>query len=149
MAVSFTDNGDGTVTDNRTGLMWEKLSDDGSIHDKDTTYNWTNAVATKVAALNSGSFAGYSDWRLPNVNELQSLANYGAVNPSVHAAFNTACAATCTVTTCSCTQSSFYWSSTTYQFDPSGAWGVFFDDGLVSADYKSGNYYVRAVRVGS
>lgn len=71
--------------------MWEKLSDDDSIHDVDTTHNWTAAVTTKVAGLNSATFAGYSDWRLPNVNELQSLNNYGAVGPSVHAAFNTTC----------------------------------------------------------
>lgn len=57
--MSFTDNGDGTITDNRTGLMWEKLSDDGSIHDKDTTYTWHNA-GTKITALNGGGgFAGY------------------------------------------------------------------------------------------
>jgi len=61
--------------------MWEKLSDDGSIHDKDTTYTWANAFATKVAALNAGGgFAGYTDWRVPNVNELQSIVNYA---PSV------------------------------------------------------------------
>ncbi len=41
--LSYTDNGDGTITDNNTGLMWEKKSDDGSIHDKDTTYTWDNA----------------------------------------------------------------------------------------------------------
>jgi len=149
LSVSYTDNGDGTVTDNRTGLMWEKLSDDGSIHDKDTTYTWTNAFATKVATLNSGSFAGYTDWRLPNVNELQSLANYGAVGPAVNTAFNTGCVAACTVTTCSCTQSSLYWSSTTYQFTPSGAWGVNFFVGFVNADAKTFSYYVRAVRAGS
>lgn len=65
VARSFTDNGDGTVTDNVSGLMWEKISDDDSIHDKDTTYTWTNAFASKVAMLNSSSFAGHNDWRVP------------------------------------------------------------------------------------
>jgi hypothetical protein len=37
---AYTDNGDGTITDNTTGLMWEKKSDDGTIHDKDNTYTW-------------------------------------------------------------------------------------------------------------
>ncbi|MCC6766968.1 MAG: DUF1566 domain-containing protein [Deltaproteobacteria bacterium] len=150
LARSYTDNGDGTITDDRTGLMWEKLSDDGSLHDKDNYYTWTNAFAVKIAGLNAGGgFAGHTDWRLPNVNELQSLVSYGAVNPSVSAAFNTACAPACTVTTCSCTQSNFYWSATTYQDSPSLAWLVFFFDGDVYADGKPDNYYVRGVRGGS
>ena len=98
LARAYVDNGDGTITDTKTGLMWEKLSDDGSIHDKDTTYTWANAFAVKVATLNGGGgFAGYTDWRVPNVNELQSLVNYGAVNPAVSPAFNTGCAPACTV----------------------------------------------------
>ena len=66
---SYTDNGDGTITDNTTGLMWEKKSDDSSIHDKDNTYTWGmtsspftmngTMVTTFLAALNAGSgFAG-------------------------------------------------------------------------------------------
>ena len=149
LARSYTDNGNGTITDNRTGLMWEKLSDDGSIHDKDTTYTWTTAVTTKVAALNSGSFGGFTDWRLPNRAELESLVNLGAVSPSVFSAFNTSCAASCTVLTCSCTQSGTCWSSSTYQINPPLAWGVVFTDGNVFAGNKSSSTYVRGVRGGS
>jgi hypothetical protein len=149
LARSYTDNGNGTITDPRTGLMWEKLSRDGSIHDYGTTYTWYSAFTTKIATLNSGGgFAGYTDWRLPNVNELQSIINYGAVLPAVEAVFNTGCAAGCTVTTCSCTQSYDYWSSTTYEKDPSFAWFVLFYDGIVYGYSKSGSYYVRAVRGG-
>ena len=116
LARAYVDNGDGTITDARTGLMWEKLSDDDSIHDKDSTYTWAEALATKVATLNGGGgFAGYTDWRVPNVNELQSIVNYGAVNPSVSPAFNTGCVPSCTVTSCSCTRSSYYWSSSTFR----------------------------------
>ena len=40
--LSYTDNGDGTITDNNTGLMWEKKSDDGDLlHDKDNSYYWS------------------------------------------------------------------------------------------------------------
>jgi hypothetical protein len=157
---SYTDNGDGTITDNTTGLMWAKKSDDGSIHDKDNTYTWGmtsspytmngTMVTTYLAALNSGGgFAGYTDWRIPNVNELQSLVNYQNFNPSVSSAFNTGCVASCTVTSCSCTQSDFYWSSTTLTAIPLGAWIVFFNFGYVLYGSKSGSYYVRAVRGGS
>ena len=40
----FVDNGDGTITDTKTGLQWEKKSDDGTIHDQDDTYTWTTGV---------------------------------------------------------------------------------------------------------
>ena len=149
LANSFTDNGDGTITDNLSGLMWEKLSDDGSIHDWDTDYTWTTAVTTKIATLNSAVFAGHNDWRLPNRNELLTLANIGAVNPATFSAFNAACAPGCTVTTCSCTQSLAYWSSSTYQYDPTSAWAVYFDGGGTIENSKTANFNVRAVRAGS
>jgi hypothetical protein len=71
VAPGYVDNGDGTITDTKTGLMWEKKSDDGSIHDKDTWYTWSGAsygtthvldgaaVTTFLATLNAGGgFAG-------------------------------------------------------------------------------------------
>jgi hypothetical protein len=149
LAAAYTDNGNGTITDTRTGLMWEKLSDDGSIHDKDTADTWTNAFSTKVAMLNAGSFAGFTDWRVPNVNELQSLVSYGASFPAINAAFNANCAPTCSVLTCSCTQPNAYWSSSTYQDIPSFAWVVYFQDGYVVGYLKANSGYVRAVRGGS
>src|SRR6266404_3926304 len=142
---SYTDNGDGTITDTRTGLMWEKLSDDGSIHAWDNAYTWKSAFA-KVASLNSASFAGHGDWRVPNVNELQSLLDYGATLPPIDVAFNSSCAPGCSVTTCSCTRSYEYWSSTTSQYLPSLAWVVLFTDGTVGASSKTNTDYVRAVR---
>jgi hypothetical protein len=149
VARSFTDNGDGTVTDNQTGLMWEKISMDGSIHDRSTSYTWATAVTTKIATLNSTSFAGYSDWRLPNRFELETLVNLGAVNPATYSAFNTACDFGCTVESCSCTRLYSYWSSSTYQNGTSNAWYVYFADGENSTGPKTGTLPVRAVRAGS
>lgn len=150
VANSFTDNGDGTVTDNVTGLMWEKHSDDGTIHDKDNSYTWEAAINTKIATLNSESFAGYNDWRLPNRSELLTLANIGTVvGPATFGAFNTNCAASCTVLTCSCTLSAYYWSSSTYQAYPWNAWFVRFDVGGTSINGKASSVAVRAVRAGS
>jgi Protein of unknown function (DUF1566) len=72
-ALSYTDNGDGTITDNNTGLMWEKKSDDGSIHDQDTAYTWDDAFGVHIAGLNAGSgFAGHTDWRLPNIRNCRA-----------------------------------------------------------------------------
>jgi len=142
----YVDNGDGTMTDTRTGLMWEKLSDDGSIHDWNIPYTWINAINTKIATLNSASFAGHNDWRLPNVNELQSLVSYGGLNPAINPAFYSSCSPGCTVTTCSCTSSLLYWTSTTYRDDPTSAWIVDFYLGIVTSSGKFFNEYVRAVR---
>lgn len=61
----FSDNGDGTITDNATGLMWQQ-EDDGN------TYNWNDAL---TYASNS-ELAGYTDWRVPNTKELQSIVDY-------------------------------------------------------------------------
>jgi hypothetical protein len=146
LARSYVDNGDGTITDTQTGLMWEKQSDDGSIHDQDTTYIWGNGLGVKVATLNSTNFAGYNDWRLPNVNELQSLIDYATVLPAVDAAFNGGCIPTCAVTTCSCTSASFYWTSTSSTNNSSDAWVVDFNVGGLSPESKVTNYAVRAVR---
>jgi len=173
LARSYTDNGDGTITENKTGLIWEKLDNNAnSIHDSSATFTWYNAFkkiqvlngdATGCIAANNpdacctgtgtGSctpFAGQTDWRLPNVNELQSLADYGRVIPAVDPAFNTlSCLPGCTVVACSCTQSSTYWSSTTGQIFPYTAWDVYFGFGSMGYDAKSNSAYVRAVRGGS
>ena len=87
-------------------------------------------------------FAGQTDWRVPNVRELQSIANYQNFNPAVSPAFNTSCTASCTVLTCSCTASGFYWSSSSYAFNPANAWGVDFFSGGVNAPNTSGNLAV-------
>lgn len=79
----FTDNGDGTVTDNLTGLMWLK---DGNCFGKKIWQEGLDAVADLNA--NPGTYtcggytATYDDWVLPNVNELESLANAEESNPA-------------------------------------------------------------------
>jgi len=153
--LAYQDNGDGTITDLNTGLMWEKKSDDGSINDKDTTYTWDNAFAVHVAGLNSGGgFAGYTDWRVPNYKELVSILNLENANPSVSPAFKNNCTPGCTVLTCSCTishSSSSYWSSTTNALYPDLVWIVGFESGEVRTDmkYYTTQHYLRGVRGGS
>ncbi len=166
LTASFTDNGDGTISDLRTGLMWERLNDAGGINDRDATFTWTNAF-NKVKVLNGNAtgciaagnpsscctgagtgsctaFAGHNDWRLPNRFELESLLNLGTTLPTTHTLFKSSCTASCV--TCSCTQSHYYWSASTYGPTPNLAWIVDFTDGDAFANSKTGNFYVRAVR---
>ena len=65
---AFMDNGDGTVTDAATGLMWTQA-------DSGIGMNWEDALAW-VQEMNDANYLGYSDWRLPNAKELQSLVDY-------------------------------------------------------------------------
>jgi hypothetical protein len=85
---------------------------------------WT--IFQWVAQLNAAKFAGYTDWRIPNVRELESIVDYGSYNPYLDAVFGASCftQSGCTVdgaggtTECSCTQSNAYASSTTYAGNP-------------------------------
>ena len=152
---AFTDNGDGTITDYTTGLMWEKKDDSGGIHDAANTYSWSTGTnnmngtiaTTFLATLNGGGgFAGYTDWRIPNRFELETLLNIGAVEPSVHEAFRAGCSPGCKATTCSCTIAGNYWSSSTLLSSPSSAWLVSFDYAAVFVGTKTSTGYARAVR---
>ncbi len=146
---SFVDNGDGTITDEATGLMWEKLSNDGTNHDIDLAYTWTQAFALKIAQLNAFSFAGYTDWRVPNRFEMDTLRDLSASNPATHSVFRTACPPGCTVLTCSCTPSECFWTSTSDHDPPSYAWTVKFNYGYSDSNYKISNTCrVRGVRGG-
>jgi hypothetical protein len=150
--LSYTDNGDGTITDNATGLMWEKKSSDNTIHFSGNAYTWENVFTQHIAVLNTvPCFAGYCDWRLPNVKELQSIVNYENSEPSTSVAFNTGCVAGCTVLTCSCTGTgspSRYWTSTTSAGFPTNAWRVHFDFGDAAMADKGFTSKARAVRGG-
>jgi hypothetical protein len=139
----FTDNGDGTVSDQRTGLMWEKMSADGTIH-AGGSYNWNDAIAVKIATLNTTPcFAGHCDWRLPNVIELQSLSDYGTANAIVPA-FVDNCVAGCDGIACSCGTGT--WTSTQYR--PIGGYAFVVTGGVVAGSLKTLTWPVQAVRGG-
>lgn len=119
----FEDNGDGTITDNATGLMWSKV-DFGP-------FDWPTAL--KFAE--SSTYAGYDDWRLPNVKELQSIVDYSRspsatdtanVGPAINPLFS------CTQITNEAgdTDYGYYWTTTSARFRSGGpfyyAWYVAF-----------------------
>jgi hypothetical protein len=68
-AEPFKDNNNGTVTDENTGLVWQKGD---SFHDLKKGLNWYDALEY-VTSKNSQKFAGHDDWRLPSLNELNNL----------------------------------------------------------------------------
>jgi hypothetical protein len=121
--ASYTDNGDGTVTDNCTGLVWQQVSDG-------VQRDWEGCLAYCEGL----EYAGYSDWRLPNRRELESLVDSSRHTPSIdpklfpdnlHVGF---------------------WSSTTHVKNPAEAWRVHFLYGGVGHYIKSGQYHARCVR---
>ena len=128
----FTPSGD-CLTDNLTGLMWAK---NGNL--PNGTKTWQGSL-DYVASMNSGSgLCGHKDWRLPNVNELESLINSGEANTANwlnSQGFSM--------------QSNYYWSSTTDAFHTINAWLVSMWDGCVDDDSKSDGFvYVWPVRSG-
>jgi len=131
---SYTDNGDGTITDYKTGLMWVK---DGSSAgcNNGNKLTWEQALSFCEGL----SYAGYSDWRLPNIRELESIVDAGRCDPAINTTYfpNTLSGVHL-----------YYWTSTTYVPTTSFALYVYFGSGFVSANGKTGSYYVRAVRSG-
>ena len=164
--VRFVYNGDGTVTDNQTGLQWERKGNlDGTAnladpHDADNSYSWSSggsdpdgtAFTDFLPELNgcesadgitvTGGFADHCDWRLPTIAELQTIVDLSAPGCSSGSPCIDAAAFGPTV-------ASGYWSSTTFANSPLVAWYVAFGNGYVGNALKGVDKYVRAVRGGS
>jgi len=132
----FEARGDGTVYDRHTGLFFvrdvPKLG--GAFGDGANTpskMDWSTAVS-ECDAL---TFAGRSDWRLPNAHELASLHDFGRTNPCIDPVFLNI-------------QNDYYWSSTSYA-SPASAYRISFSICYRLATGKSSTYYVLPVRGGS
>ena len=128
---NFVDNGDGTITDTSTGLMWEKLA-------PSTTYFWPQAK-DYCENLTLGE---KSDWRLPTRNELQTIVDYSRIKPSIDTTFFPDTAGVSDYD---------YWSSTMYANDPDETervWYVNFYSGYINYTGKRNYNFVRAVRAG-
>ena len=76
----FVDNKDGTVTDKATRLMWQQSGSDELLIYKSNGFQKDKEAQTYIRKLNRGQFAGYSDWRLPTLEELMSLMEDEEVN---------------------------------------------------------------------
>ncbi len=143
----FTVHGDGTVTDLRTGLMWKQCNEGLSGSNCSGTslkFTWQEALQ-KAETLNAGAgFAGYTDWRLPNIKELDSIVELSCQSPSIN---ETVFPNTPTDTV------NYFWSSSlagiNYYGQPAGdAWNIKFNFGFSITLPRVSTIYVRLVRGG-
>ncbi len=152
----FSDNGDGTVTDNLTDLIW--LEDANCI----TFYagdNYPNNARSWAAALNSANnladgICGLSDsssagdWSLPNVKELLSLSDFSFSQPALSNDAGTGQWTSGSGSAFSGVQSQYYWSSSSIVNNPRNAWVVNLYTGGGTDDKKPDSNYVWPVRAG-
>ena len=172
-SARFVDDGNGTVTDRRTCLVWEKKTgtpppgpDPGppnyaDPHDVVNRYTWTTATSAPylldgtastsfLKQLNDAAFAGHTDWRLPTS---AGTGSHPTGNDPELESILTGMSPSCPAGPCidpifGPTQAYPHWSSSTYSAHPGYAWIVGFETGYLAADGKSYLYPVRAVRGG-
>jgi len=137
-------NADGTVVDLQTGLMWMRCSM-GQTWDSQqkactgdtTSYTWQEALG-EVQTLDQGTgFAGYTDWRLPNIRELTSITRFRCNDPAINSsAFPD-------------TPSTYYWTSTPAASRYGQGWVVGFETGQATFAYYTNTGPIRLVRAGA
>ena len=127
VAIASTDvwvaNGDDTVTDLATGLMWQQQDDD-----------ITRDHTTAVSYCQNLSLAGHADWRLPNIKELNSIVDFRQSEPAID------------TTAFPNTNSTQFWSASSLAINTNLAWSVEFAFGVVFALGKTDVLLVRCVR---
>jgi hypothetical protein len=147
------------VRDNVTGLVWEVKTADGGLRDQGWTYSWYDSVHNYggnpgtanngscqtagrcdtekyVADVKASALCGFTNWRMPTVDELQGIVHLGRSYPAIDPTYF------------SNTPSSYFWSGSPGAGYSYNAWYVYFDFGDVSYGYRSLDGSVRLVRGG-
>ncbi len=139
ITLLYNDNGNGTITDHTTGLMWQKCADGQDPLTCVGTANTFfmddgNGISPAINYCENLSLDDYTDWHLPNVKQLQSIVDYGRVSPAINTYYFPN------------TWSYDYWTSTAYLDYNDSAWTLDFSDGSVGSDNMGNSYFVRCVR---
>ena len=140
----FTDNGNGTVTDNKTDLIWLKNANCFGTKTWDSALAAASGLTSGSCGLTDGSVSGA--WRLPTIGELESLVDRNFYSPALSNAAGTA--KWTEGGAFSGVQTDYYWSSTTYADSTSNAWFVSLYNGSVNRHGKTYDLYVWPVRGG-
>ncbi len=134
--------GNSTITDNLTGLVWVQAGNLMATRDSsydtlgtagDGLVSWQKAL-DYIKKLNTDTYLGFSDWRLPNVDELASLYDFSKTNPATALSFTGL--------------NTTYWTSTSYAGSALSAWTVNLQSPGISYDAKTSNNAVLPVRGG-
>ena len=136
-ARSYVDNNNGTISDLSTGLMWKKCVEDlsGSDCGDDSKSAKSRTQAAQIAICEADNTASYTDWRLPNINELASLVDYSTSSPAINQIYFPR------------TPNGWFWTSTSLApSEASSGWVFDFIRGKTDVDPKSITHMARCVR---
>lgn len=155
IAGIYRDHDDGTVTDTRTGLQWMRCSmgqilAQGKCHGNATTTTYKGALKAGEVEIYRKT-GGYSDWRVPSMDEMRSLVYCSSEQPYRWNKSGDPCKGDYKIPTINAeafpgTPSSSFWSASSYAKDSNYAWYVYFGDGKSSTSYLKFGKHVRLVR---
>ncbi len=139
----FTDNGDGTLTDNESGLMWMRCSlgqswTGTSCSGSPSSYTWQAAQETARELNQHGGYATYTDWRMPHIPELAMIVERQCANPRINLVLFPA------------TPASYFWTATGRRGKGMAAEGYLLSFGPEGAGHeqKEDLHFARLVRAG-
>lgn len=137
-------NSNGTAVDLQTGLMWMRCalgqtwdSQNSKCTGSATTYTWESALQTVQTLDQNGGYAGYTDWRLPNLRELMSIDRYHCTNPTINLDIFPA------------TPAELFWSSSPLEASSGDIWTINFNSGQALYNVLTASYAMRPVRAGA
>ena len=140
-AERYTDNGDGTVTDKQSGLMWMRCAlgqtwTGSTCRGTPQTYTWQSAQTAAGSLNEAGGYASHADWRMPHIPELAMIVERQCANPRINLSIFPA------------TPSSYFWTATGRRGKGMDGEGYLLSFGAEGAGHnlKDNLHYARLVR---